>query len=281
MSHRLNRRVAFTVAGLGVLGAAGVAGAAQIGYRSQITSRNPLVYLQMDETSGTTATDSSPAAGGNGTHPGTYGAGVTLGTPTPSGSLATFGLNTGATNNPVTSTAAPITVAASTAFDNIGTGDFSVELWFNTSNVSSREDLFTYKGTPSDLGVQLSANGAGRLTFYHNGTIVNPATTVTPNVWHLVVATRSAGTDTIYLDGNSLGSAADALTVNTGGGAMLVGSNNPALPVTGTLDEFAFYNTALTPAQVTSDYTSGVPEPTSLGLLLVGGLGLLARRRTA
>ena len=87
----------------------------------------------------------------------------------------------------------------------------------------------------------------------------------------------------MYLDGASAGTVADATSVNTGGAALILGANTGNSQLfTGSLDEFAFYPTALTPAQVLADYNAGVPEPTSLGLLGAGAVGLLAhRRRTA
>src|SRR3954462_9166138 len=128
------------------------AGAAQVAYKSLVTTKNPLTYLMLDDPAGsTTAADS----GTNGTPtPGTIGSGATLGQPS-AGAI----LNTALTYN---GAAQPVFVTATDPkFDNIGTGDFTVEMWFNTSNITTREDLFNFKGTTgSDLGIQLSTNTA-------------------------------------------------------------------------------------------------------------------------
>jgi hypothetical protein len=254
------------------------AGAAQVAYSSLVTARNPLTYLMLDDAPGsTTAADS----GTNGTPtPGTIGSGATLGQPS-AGAI----LNTALTYN---GAAQPVFVTATDPkFDNIGTGDFTVEMWFNTSNITTREDLFNFKGTTgSDLGIQLSTNTADRLAIFHNTFTINSTTPVTANAWHHLALTRVGltGAETLYLDGVVAGSATDTQTVSTSGtGVLAVGSKSFGAnfrSFAGSLDEFALYNTALTPAEVLA-HAAAVPEPTATGLLLAPIAGLMMRRRRA
>ncbi|MDB5322844.1 MAG: domain containing protein [Phycisphaerales bacterium] len=261
------------------IGGAQRAGAAQVAYRSLVTAKNPLTYLMLDEPAGSA---SAADSGTNGTPtPGTFGSGVTLGQ-TSAGAI----LNTALTTN---GTATPITIAASDAkFDNIGTGDFTVEMWFNTSNITTREDLFNFKGTAtntSDLGIQLSSETADHLSIFHTtGFKISSTAAVTANQWHHLALTRVGltGAETLYLDGAVVGSATDTQTLSTlNTGTLAVGSKSfgPTFRVfTGSIDEYALYNTALTPAEVQA-HIAAVPEPAAIGLLLAPALGLLARRR--
>jgi hypothetical protein len=266
---------AFTVAA--ALACAEPAEAAQTLYSSLVTAKNPLTYFMLDDAAGsTTAADS----GTNGTPtPATVGAAATLGNPS-AGAI----LNTALTYN---GAAQPLAVTATDPkFDNIDTGEFTIEMWFKTANITTREDLFNFKGTTgSDLGIQLSTNTADRLAIFHNSFLINSTTPVTANVWHHLALTRDAlGVETLYLDGLAAGSATDAQTVSTGGtGVLAVGSKSFGSnfrSFAGSLDEFALYDTALTPAEVLA-HAAAVPEPATMGLLLAPALALLARRRRA
>ena len=45
------------------------------------------------------------------------------------------------------------------------------------------------------------------------------------------------------------------------------------------MDELAIWDTALTSAQINNIMVNGVPEPSTIALLVMGGLALLDRRR--
>lgn len=115
---------------------------------------------------------------------------------------------------------------------------------------------------------------------------------------HAVVANWefSAGnfTPTLFLDG-SANTATSGLSgpMNFGGGAttsLILGTNvdeefNPPRTLDGSIFEVAIFDGLLTPFEVDVLAQGGVaawraiPEPTSLGLLALGGLALLRRRR--
>ncbi|MEZ5299757.1 MAG: LamG domain-containing protein [Verrucomicrobiales bacterium] len=186
----------------------------------------------------------------------------------------------------------------------IGTGDYTVSLWYNTPTTSGLQFI-------GGKGNQGSGN-AGWSFFIENGTLIarvgggsaaNRASqsTAAPaaDTWnHLAMSIdNTAGTVTAYLNGTNTG-------WNNGGGgpstnAFTAGTNidvtNPlafAIRTDGTqefrgyLDEILIYDEALGAGQIESLYARGlagitVPEP-SRGLLAAIGIGaaLLYRRRS-
>jgi hypothetical protein len=288
MATSFSRKIRLAAVALASAGFCTAAHAAAIAYRTEILSRSPLSYLEMDETSGTTAADSS----GNGIT-GLYDAGDAVNQSSASTALGTA-VHTPDAASPSSSSAIPVKITNVTNINTIGTGSFSIEFWFNTSNITAREDLFDFRQPISggvDLGITMGADaGADHISVFHTtaATIKATATAVTANTWHLLAVTRdgSDGAENLYLDGANVGSATDTLTMDAGSSAALaIGSKTSGSPhqTLGLLDEFAMYGSVLTPDQVALDYATGnptpAPEPASLSLLGFAAAGLLIRRR--
>ena len=234
-------------------------------YITEVLSDNPIAYYRFEETSGAVAADTS-TAGAN--HDAAH-VNTTLGMPSYGqlGKAADF------------AGSAAVRITDHVDFD-LGTGDFAVELWYQTS-ITTRGDLLTYKGTGGDFGIHSNSQGADIVSAYHGG-FLNTAAGSAANTWHHYVISRDAGTSSFYLDGNLLGSAAHANTLDITND-LLIGSNhggNPAtlaIGFTGQIDEVAFYASPLGATRVSAHFAAAIPEPSTMGLLGLGLL-LLARR---
>ena len=121
--------------------------------------------------------------------------------------------------------------------------------------------------------------------------LVNGSTVAEIGEWYHVVATaENGGFMRLYVNGVEEGTAEGIGALWTGGNQYRIGSlmgdgtvRGPYGWFTGTLDEVAFYDRALSADEVLEHYNIGaaIPEPTSLSLLGLAGVTLLLRKRRA
>jgi hypothetical protein len=174
-----------------------------------------------------------------------------------------------------------------------GGGAMTVAFWFSP-------DVTLTSGTPRvDLASNLSGStpGGNQYNFIHNapadgtlgwrlgsGPTILRSTTTTFNAgqwYHLVATTTAAGASVLYIDGV-------AEDNDTAGGwgtegtfsDFVMGTNGGSFDFDGKLDDVRFYDEALSAVDVNA-IIHPIPEPASLGLLGVGGLLMLRRRREA
>lgn len=130
-----------------------------------------------------------------------------------------------------------------------GTGDFTVECWFNFTTYGE------ICGADGSFGWDLALNASGYIDWYsspqgmhHTGAVNYQGTG-----WHAVAVVRFSSTTTIYIDGTSVLSFADSsnYTFNT---SFDIGGNQVGNP-NGYIDELRISNVA----RYTSNYTPSGP----------------------
>ncbi|MFA5206210.1 MAG: LamG domain-containing protein [Lentisphaeria bacterium] len=285
---------------LGVL-ALGIAPAGA-GYVDVVTADNPVAYWRLGEASGTsTAADAS----GN-SHTANYGGSPTLGV---TGAITSApASNQAVTLNGSSQYAQVDNAGAGTAFVP-GSGNWTMECWVKTTSAQQGVFMAWYVGGVGnhgggglyDLYMQTDGTVKGLLRGDSDNVVsVTTSTTINNGSWHQVVGVlnRTTNTFALYVDGQ-FNVSSDASTLGDITGNQ---SDGPlqAVPFTigrayttlddvggysyfsGTLDEVALYASALSASDVLEHYnaaTTVVPEPATLGLLALGGLFVLRRRR--
>lgn len=252
-----------------------VQGDVKLNYQSSIYLEPPVVYLRMNEGSGTTAADSSDA--GNG-FDGTLGGNAAWSsTKYKNGPYAVDFDGASDYINLGTST----TLAPSTAF--------SLSIWAvadDFDNVYQRMvSRWTSGGALTYSYALMNDNGNGKVRFYvypssNTGSgiyVVTDSVVMTAGTWHHIAATYS-GDNTrmrIYVDGSlaattlvngPVPSAINRPAIKLALGHNLDGSAAMHRSWDGGLDEFSLWDVELTADQVSYIYGNGVPPDLSVGI---------------
>jgi hypothetical protein len=216
-------------------------------YQDEVLADNPVAYYRFEETSGTTANDSSPNA-----NDGTYMNGVLLDQPSAPalGRSARFdGLDD------FVSTAR--TVAT----------DFTLELWIY-SKASSPTGSASYEGD----GLLWSDVGGGandftmailndRLSFFAGDieTTVTSANVINDARWHHLVVTRALGGSTqIFVDGVVRGTMPSGNSPLDANPEIAIGANVlDGRFFDGLIDEVAYYPSVLSAARIQAHFLAG------------------------
>lgn len=224
---------------------------------SGVAELKPYLWYRMDETSSsvTAATDSS----GNG-RTGVYGAsGKTTTTNKPcsrdTGRAMTFDGSSGYLSSPAVTGGSPNT--------------FSLSVWFRTTTSTGGKLIgfgSAQTGQSPSYDRHVYMTDAGRISFgvYSNGNkTISSSSAYNDGTWHLGVATMSTAGMRLYLDGKQAASDPSTTTGETDTTAyvrvafdnLTFWENRPTSAYfSGTLDDAAFFTTALSAAQVQALY---------------------------
>ncbi|TFC65164.1 LamG-like jellyroll fold domain-containing protein [Cryobacterium sp. TMT2-4] len=223
-------------------------------YGARIYTDEPDVYWRLDETSGSTAKDSSSDAQSEGD----YGAAVQLQQPKAikvGTAVQTSGTQDGG-------------IATKTARSSVA--QFSTEAWFKTDTASGGkivgfENVATGQGSNYDKQIYMTNSGSIIFGVYVGGfQLIESPAGFNNNAWHHVVGTQGPDGMKLYLDGTEVGSnptnfnqAFDGYW-RAGGGNLNSWPSQPDSPYfAGTLDEVAVYPSALSAAAVAAHYELG------------------------
>jgi hypothetical protein len=256
-----------------------VQGNLKLQYKSNIYSPPPVVYLRMNEGTGTTAADSSNA--GNGFD-------------------GTLGGDAAWTDSKYKNGPYAVDFDGASDYIDLGTSTtlvpntaFSLSIWAlpdDFDNIYQRmiSRWTSGAGSPAYSYILMNGNGNGKIRFYvmqaslvGSGTYIETDDVVmTAGDWHHIVATYSGGDSRmrIYVNGSLVdftiagnpASVPASISATTGAklalGMNLGGSGAYHRSWDGALDEFSLWNVELTADQVSYIYGAGSPPDLSVGI---------------
>jgi hypothetical protein len=121
-------------------------------------------------------------------------------------------------------------VADNAAFT-LGTNDFTVEAWINSSTYGGDNQFIIDQWNSSSYGWAFSVNSATNIRFeyFTGGSYVNrnyTCPTLQPNVWYHIAWVRSSGTTTVYINGTAIGTSSDNVSIDNSSYQVAIGRNN-------------------------------------------------------
>lgn len=161
---------------------------------------------------------------------------------------------------------------------NLGSGLFSFSLWFNADSLNSYNCLFRINSSTSlSCSSFIRSNGEIWLSNWSFNQLVSTGNTINTGAWnHLAYVkstTGSSGTVTIYFNGSSVASGPipSGSSFGSESGTSAIGRSYAAThyPFNGKIDEFAFWNSALSASDVAAlrDTTGPNPVPADIKTL--------------
>jgi len=233
------------------------AAASDPSYQQAVLADDPSVYYRLDETSGTTAFDSS----GNGID-GTYGSDVALGIPGALRSDSDTAIQANDnTNNNIAMTASAQTLPS-------GSAPRTVEFWFQGGCCvgGTYGQVVNVLSYGSDFSIGLIRNNGAFVSITGNGVTINQPTVsdVFNNGWHLFDIALDGSSASVYVDGQLQGK--DALTTNTDVtvAGLVLGDAESENSEGDQYDELAIYPTALAPTSIEAHWTAGTSPTATL-----------------
>ncbi len=239
------------------------------GYVDYVQSLDPTGYYRLNETVVGTVYDSS-GNGLNGYHDVPYDALSLNQTP---GALDPYD-----DDSAVGGTQAVADFTGSTLWAT-SNNPFSLSLWVKPTSLGDWQTPISYgEASAGKALIVAESDASGHLSIgKYNGNVLDSTGVLTAGQWNHIGLTFDGTTMTLFLNKKLDNSASVSLDVSISPVGTLGGLIGSLQPYSGQLDEFAYWNgTSLSDAQMIKLGNAAIPEPSTVTLLVIGFLGLLA-----
>ena len=145
---------------------------------------------------------------------------------------------------------------------NVSSG-FTVSAWIYLNSLNIFQGIAS-KRDSSGTNFQLYIRSGNILSYYNGSTVYNDTTALSSGVWtHVAVAATSNSSASFYIDG-SLSSTLSIGVITSSTSDLYIGQITGQSHLNGKLDDLAIFDTALSGADITAIYNSGVPNDLTL-----------------
>jgi hypothetical protein len=235
-------------------------------YPATVLADTPIRYYELNELSGTTATDSGSQA-----HNGTYEGSYTL------AQSSLLSADTGDTSVLFNSSPSLSDIFMTASGLPSGASAWSQEAWIQTATLPGNGVAYAICGWGTDnagqrayLLLQGTADAAHAeivLTTLDAGTAITSSAQIAANASYHLVATYDGATTTLYINAVSAGTGSGTLNLvaTFAGIARLTTDNLHANHLL--IQHVAFYSTALSGAKVTTHYNAGVSSGPTINIM--------------
>lgn len=148
-----------------------------------------------------------------------------------------------------------VSIPYNSAF-NIGTGDFSFNIWYYPNSDSSFLRLFTLGVFATAGNFQFERGYSGNITVHINGAYVQFNSDNPSGVWHNYTVTRISGTIYVYKNGVNFNSAVLNGTINSTSNLTVGNDTTYGVYFAGNIPLVSFYNRALSQAEITQNFNA-------------------------
>lgn len=139
---------------------------------------------------------------------------------------------------------------------NLGTGDFTFNIWYNNNGGGDFQRLFTIGAFSTAGNFQFERGGGNRVVVHVNGSFVIYNTTNTSGNWYNFTVTRTSGVVNVYNNTVNIGSSTQSGNINNTDSIQIGRDSVYGVYFNGRIPLIHLYNKSLTVQEIAQNYNA-------------------------